>query len=122
MINYTTFFISFHSTGMSTLLYPTKAVPHNNLGHGSSQQAGTQLVGMDIFRFFAIHSPSSKISSEFKSRVKTALKFGNPVSSELTLCTRRYMGFEKFVSHWTPLKNEAGEVGWVVVSLGGVQD
>ena len=77
---------------------------------------------MDIFRFFAVHSPASKISNDFKSKVRTALKFGNAVSLDLTLCTRRYMGFEKFVSHWTPLKNEAGEVEWVVITLGGLQD
>ena len=103
---------------MTTLLYPTKVVPNGNM---PSQQGGS-LVGMDIFRFLAQHSPSSKISSDFKSRVKTALKYGNSVSMDLTLCTRRYMGFEKLVSHWTPLKNEVGEVGWVVVSLGGQQD
>ncbi|KAJ9610043.1 hypothetical protein H2200_006373 [Cladophialophora chaetospira] len=119
VINYSTFFITFHSAGMGSLLYPTKPVPNNNLGHGPN---GGQLVGMDIFRFFATHSPSGKLSSEFKGRVKGALKYGNPVSIDLTLCTRRYMGFEKFVSHWTPLKNEAGEVAWVVVSLGGLQD
>ncbi len=105
---------------MGTLLYPTKAVPNNNLGHNSSQ--GSQIVGMDIFRFLATHSPGSKLSSDFKSGVKGALKYGTAVTRDLTLCTRRYMGFEKFLSHWTPLKNEAGEVSWVVVSLGGLQD
>jgi hypothetical protein len=74
---------------------------------------------MDVFRFLAMHSTASKLGSDFKARVRTALKYGNPISLDLVLCTRRYMGFEKFVSHWTPLKNEAGEVGWVVVSLGG---
>jgi hypothetical protein len=107
---------------MSNLLYPTKAIPNNNLGHPSSTQYASQLVGMDIFRFLATHTPNSKLPSDFKSRVRTALKGGNAVSMDITLCTRRYMGFEQFVSHWTPLKTETGEVGWVVVSLGGMQD
>jgi hypothetical protein len=47
------------------------------------------------------------------------------VSLDAQLCTSRYRGFEKFVVHWTPLKgakeegNKDGEVGWVVVTLGG---
>jgi PAS domain S-box-containing protein len=152
IINYTTFYISFHSPGITTMLYPTKPRaqpvlqthnthtlsksrspphPHHNSGlgpgpgsgpatsTGSSADLAGQIVGMDIFRFLATHSTASKLGSDFKARVRTALKYGNPISLDLVLCTRRYMGFEKFVSHWTPLKNEAGEVGWVVVSLGG---
>ena len=71
---------------------------------------------------FDAHPRSSLIVALDFDSLKSALKFGNAVSLDLTLCTRRYMGFEKFVSHWTPLKNEAGEVGWVVVTLGGLQD
>lgn len=47
---------------------------------------------------------------------------GNPISLDLTLCTRRYMGYERFVAHWTPLKNEVGDVGFVACTLGSVRD
>ena len=30
------------------------------------------------------------------------------------------MGFEKFLTHWTPLKDEGGKVEFVVLTLGGV--
>ena len=122
MINYSTFFISFHSAAMTNLLYPTKAIPNNNLGYSPAVTQNSTLVGMEIFHYLALHSPASKVSSDFKSRVRTALKYGNAVSVDMTLCTRRYVGFEKFISHWTPLKNEVGEVCWVVVSLSGTQN
>ncbi|KIW66816.1 hypothetical protein PV04_06110 [Phialophora macrospora] len=143
IINHTTFYISFHSPGITTMLYPTKPraqpVPQNHSTHtlsksrshphpnsvlgsgpgtGSSADLAGQIVGMDIFRFLATHSAASKLGSDFKTRVRAALKSGKPISLDLVLCTRRYLGFEKFVSHWTPLKNEVGEVGWVVVTLG----
>ena len=111
-MNYSTFFISFHSAGLATLLYPTKPTPNNTI---------SQIVGMDIFRFLSAHSPS-KLSSDFKSRVRTALKMGNAISMDLTLCTRKYMGYERYAIHWTPLKNEVGEVAFVVCTLGGFQD
>lgn len=31
------------------------------------------------------------------------------------------MGIERFVLHWTPLKDEKGEVCWVVLTLGNEQ-
>jgi hypothetical protein len=77
---------------------------------------------MDIFKFFATHCPGSKLQTDFKTRVKAAMKYGHAVSLELTLCTRRYMGFEKFMSHWTPLKNEYAEVTWIVLTLGSAND
>ena len=30
------------------------------------------------------------------------------------------MGFERFVTHWTPLKDEGGGVSFVVLTLGAV--
>ncbi|EXJ58314.1 hypothetical protein A1O7_05739 [Cladophialophora yegresii CBS 114405] len=153
VINYTTFYISFHSSGIASMLYPAKPNPYqtrNNTnsptpnvntlskpqphplspsnsysGPGGGARSGPgssiadQIIGTDIFRFLASHSAGSKLSSDFKARVRAALKHGNAVSLDVTLCTRRYMGFEKFVSHWTPLKGEKGEVGFVVVALGG---
>lgn len=112
VINYTTFLISFHSAAIATMLYPTGPAAPNTV---------FQIVGMDIFRFLSAHS-QSKLSGEFKTRVRSALKVGNAVSLDLTLCTRRHMGYEKFASHWTPLKNEAGEVAFVICALGSFRD
>ncbi|KAK4940162.1 hypothetical protein LTR10_019697 [Elasticomyces elasticus] len=112
VINYSTFYISFYSAGIATMLYPTKPVPKNTV---------SQIVGMDIFRFLEAHA-KSKLGSEFKQRVRTSLKMGHATSMDVTLCTRRHMGFERFATHWTPLKNEAHEVGFVILTLGSYQD
>ena len=98
-------FISFFSAGIVDMLYPSK--PNNG-----------QIVGVDVFRFLNHHANS--LSRDFKSRVKSNLKMGHPISLELHLCTRRYMGFEKFVTHWTPLKDESGKVSFVVLTMGAV--
>lgn len=90
---------------MVDMLYPTKP----NSG---------QIVGVDVFRFLGQHAHS--LSRDFKSRVKGALKMGAAVSLELSLCTRQYHGFEKFVTHWTPVKDEKGKVYFVVLMLGAV--
>lgn len=76
-----------------------------------------QAVGSDIFKFLANHG-SGSLSWDFKSAVKGALKMGQSISLEAKLCARPYMGFEKFILHWTPLKDETGAVQWVVVTLG----
>lgn len=76
-----------------------------------------QAVGSDIFKFLANHG-SGNLSWDFKSAVKGALRVGNAISLDLKLCARPYMGFEKFVLHWTPLKNEHGAVVWVILTLG----
>ncbi len=86
---------------------------------GTTSTPGSQIVGTDIFRFLASRSPG-KVSSEYKSRVRSALKVGNAISMDLTLYTRRGMvpGSERFAVHWTPLKNDDGVVAFVVVTLG----
>ncbi|KAK4993370.1 hypothetical protein LTR66_006049 [Elasticomyces elasticus] len=106
IVNYSTFFITFHSSGIIELLYPVDP----------RSQYQKHVVGTDIFKFLANHA-SGSLTRDFKSRVKAALKVGQPISLDVTLCTRRYMGFEKFIVHWTPLKNDTGEVGWVVLTL-----
>ena len=123
-------YISFHSGGIADLLYPAQA---RQVGYGvyaAPTPPGANhasIAGQDIFKFLTQHSSSASLPSGFKSRVKDALKRGQAISVELTLCTRRYMGFERFAVHWTPLKdaggrNGEGEVQWVVVTLGGAQD
>lgn len=70
-----------------------------------------------MFKFLANHG-SGSVSWDYKSAVKNALRMGQPISLELKLCARPYMGFEVFVLHWTPLKDEVGAVTWVVLTLG----
>ncbi|KAK7901032.1 hypothetical protein LTR67_003318 [Exophiala xenobiotica] len=113
VINYSTMYISFHSAGIATLLYPTKPVPNNTV---------SQIVGMDVFRLLTTHAQSNKLSSDFKNRVRSSMKMGQAVSLDITLCTRRFMGYEKFATHWTPLKNEANEVSFIILTLGSFQD
>lgn len=110
VVDYTSYLIFFYSSGMVDMFQPT--------GTPSSSPPSTQLVGQDVFKFLSTYSKKS-LPSDFKSRVKTSLKDGQAISVELVLSTRRSMGFEKFVLHWTPLKGEEGEVGWVVLTLGG---
>jgi hypothetical protein len=90
---------------MIDMLYPAKP----NSG---------QIVGVDVFRFLSHHANS--MSRDYKSRVKNALKMGAAVSLNLSLCTRQYHGFEKFITHWTPMKDDKGSVRFVALTLGAV--
>ena len=79
----------------------------------------TSFIGNDIFRVLNQHSGTT-ISKDFKNRVRSNLKMGRAVSLDINLATKRSLimrGSEKFVSHWTPLKNEFGATGWVVLTL-----
>ncbi|TKA22964.1 hypothetical protein B0A50_07707 [Salinomyces thailandicus] len=105
VINYSTFLVTFVSAGVVDMLFPIRAK------HYHAQGAGT-----DVFKFLATHS-SGSTSRDFKSNVKNALKMGRAISLDLKLCAKPYMGFETFALHWTPLKNEVGEVGWIVLTL-----
>jgi len=114
VIDSSTFHIAFHSAGLSDLLYPpTQPVPNDEVSQ--------DIIGKDAFRFLTKHS-ACKLSHSFKHRVRAALKAGQAISLDLTLRTRRSMGTEKFTLHWTPLKNEVGKVGFVILMLGGSQD
>lgn len=80
--------------------------------------AGVPVVGSDVFKFLGQHS--SAIGRDFKQRVRAALKAGLALSLDLHLRTRRaivFRGDEKFATHWTPLKDEAGRVNWVVLTM-----
>ncbi len=111
IVNYSTMLIAFISTGIVEMLFPIKAKQQAN--HG-------QAAGTDIFKFLANHGTGS-LNWDFKSQVKGALKSGQAVSLDIKLCAKPYMGFEKFVCHWTPLKDEKGAVAWVVLTLGSDQ-
>lgn len=117
VINAATFVITFHSSGITTALFPTRPLvspADPNVGSSGS------IEGLDVFRFLSSHCPNGKLGGDFKSRVRSSARAGAAVSLEVTLCTNRRMEFEKFVSHWTPLKDGAGEVGFVVCALGSV--
>ncbi|KXL45708.1 hypothetical protein M433DRAFT_58278 [Acidomyces richmondensis BFW] len=107
VINYGTFLIAFASAGILDLLFPIKA----------KQSFPGHPVGTDIFKFLGNHG-SGSVGWDFKSTVKGTLKSGNPISLEYKLCARPHMGFETFVLHWTPLKNEHGAVTWIVLTFG----
>lgn len=94
--------IAFYSAGIVDMLYPTKP----NTG---------QIVGVDIFKFLGHHA--NAMSRDFKTRVKDAMKAGRPISLDVSLCTRQSHGFEKFVTHWTLLKDEIGKVSYVVLTM-----
>jgi hypothetical protein len=98
--------INFFSMNIIDILYGTKPM----IGH---------VVGVNVFSFLEQHAVN--ISRDFKSRVKTSLKAGQPVSLDLNLSTRKFMRYVKFATHWTPLKDEDGQVCYVVVTLGSSQ-
>jgi phototropin len=86
----------------------------------------------DIFKILAEHSLSTAVQRALKLTVRENVKKGNAVSVELGLMTgmeTRRGGFnimgdrravrteEKYVSHWTPLKDEDGRTRWVVLTI-----
>ncbi len=92
----------------------------------------------DIFKVLSEHSSSSSSSSStarvFRETVRSALRVGKAVSVETGLLTgfeeRKGGGWfgggekeglrrveERYVTHWTPLKDEEGRVGWVVLTI-----
>lgn len=110
VVNADTMMIAFYSAGIIDLLYPSK---------GTNQYAN--VVGSDVFKFLGQHSQNT-LSRDYKSRVRNAVRAGNAVSVDLVLCTRRFMGFENFVTHWTPLKTDEGNTAFIVLTLGSMQD
>ena len=78
-------------------------------------------VGNNVFKVLGPHAAS--MPRDYKSRVKSSLKSGRAVSAELNLVTKRsviYRRSERFATHWTPLKDEMGNVKWVVTTLASV--
>ncbi|KAK8019068.1 hypothetical protein PG990_004206 [Apiospora arundinis] len=99
-----TFVIHFYSEGVSEMLHP-------------GNTAGL-VTGQEVFRFFKTNMVSKE--SDYRSRVRLAVRNGQPLSVEIRLQTRRsalYRGDERFVTHWTPLKDESSATEWVVVTL-----
>ena len=76
------------------------------------------ILGNNIFKFLAQHTTT--LPREFKSKVQYALKNGLSISASISLFTRRSLARradDKFFTHWTPTKDELGNVKYVVVTL-----
>ncbi|KAF2770340.1 hypothetical protein EJ03DRAFT_335544 [Teratosphaeria nubilosa] len=107
ILHHSSYDIAFASSGVVDALYPIKA----------KTVTGVRAIGMDIFKFLDSYS-SASVNSDFKSAVKGSLKAGRAISLELKLCAEPHGVFEVFKLHWTPLKDEAGAVAWIVLTLG----
>lgn len=99
-----TWVISFYSEGVTEVLNPA-----NNVA---------LMVGQDVFRFFKQNMVGKEM--DYRSRVRNAVRMGSPISIELRLQTLRsakFRGDERFITHWTPLKDQNAGCHWVVVTL-----
>ncbi|OHF02562.1 hypothetical protein CORC01_02257 [Colletotrichum orchidophilum] len=105
IVSYDSFIIKFYSEGVLEMLHPA----NNTVG---------LVAGQEVFRFFKQNMVNHQ--SDYKTRVRNALRIGAPISVEVRLQTRRsalFRGDERFVTHWTPLKDEKSMVHWAVVTL-----
>ncbi|KAF6813814.1 Aureochrome1 [Colletotrichum sojae] len=105
VVSYDSFVIRFYSEGVMEMLHPA----NNTVG---------LVAGQEVFRFLKQNMVNHQ--SDYKARVRNALRQGAPVSVEVRLQTRRsalFRGDERFQTHWTPLKDEKSAVRWVVVTM-----
>ncbi|KAK0129223.1 hypothetical protein ONS95_001158 [Cadophora gregata] len=95
----------------------------------------THIYNKDIFKVFSefSNSASSSVNKVFKQTVRDALKMEQAVSVETGLLTgfeeKKGTGWfggekeglrrveERYVTHWTPLKDQDGRVKWVVLTI-----
>jgi len=102
-----------------------------NLPNGSI----VPIFNKDVFKILGEHSSwSNSTSKVFKDKVRSEIGKGNALSVEIGLMTgyeeRKQGSFrmggsdkklvrveEKYVCHWTPLKDEEGLVKWVVLTI-----
>ncbi|KAK2009740.1 hypothetical protein LZ32DRAFT_564169 [Colletotrichum eremochloae] len=105
VVSYDSFIIRFYSEGVLDMLHPA----NNTVG---------LVAGQDVFRFLKQNMLNHQ--SDYKTRVRSAMRAGAPVSVEVRLQTRRsaqFRGDEKFMTHWTPLKDEKSAVHWIVITM-----
>ncbi|KAK1979886.1 hypothetical protein LZ30DRAFT_724870 [Colletotrichum cereale] len=105
VVSYDSFVIRFYSEGVLEMLHPA----NNTVG---------LVAGQDVFRFLKQNMVNNQ--ADFKTRVRTGMRAGAPVGAEVRLQTRRsaqFRGDEKFMTHWTPLKDEKSAVRWIVVTM-----
>ncbi|KAL8839399.1 MAG: hypothetical protein Q9170_001738 [Blastenia crenularia] len=105
VISYDSFTIQFYSLGIADTL-------------GITNRTNQDFVGNNVFKFLAQHTAA--LPKEFKSKVKVALRQGQPITASVNLFTLRSLarnGDDKFYTHWTPCKDEKGAVKYAVVTL-----
>ncbi|KAL8974494.1 MAG: hypothetical protein Q9197_001256 [Variospora fuerteventurae] len=105
VISYDSFTIHFYSLGIADVL-------------GITNRSNNEFVGNNIFKFLGQHTAT--LPREFKSKVKEALRQGQSISASLNLFTLRSLarhGDDKFYTHWTPCKDEGGNIKYLVVTL-----
>ncbi|KAI8293938.1 hypothetical protein K4K59_005407 [Colletotrichum sp. SAR11_240] len=105
VLSYDSFIIRFYSEGVMEMLHPA----NNTIG---------LVTGQEIFRFFKQNMVNHQ--SDYKARVRSAIRSGSPISMEIRLQTRRsalFRGDEKFMTHWTPLKDDKSAVHYVVLTM-----
>ena len=75
-------------------------------------------VGNDVFKFLSQHTAS--LSRDFKFKVKESMRVGMAISANINLLTLRSLtrrAEDRFVTHWTPLKDERGAVRQIILTL-----
>lgn len=83
--------------------------------------ADSQIVGSDIFKFLGHHATS--VTKDYRSKVRAALRWGQAISVDIHVSTRRsamFRGDEKFSTHWTPLKDDHAITTFVVLTMGSL--
>ncbi|KAI6713256.1 hypothetical protein PZA11_001891 [Diplocarpon coronariae] len=116
--------VQFYSPGVIDMLGLN--LPNGSVAH---------IYNRDIFKVLSEFSTSSSssVNRTFKQTVKDALKLGEAISVETGLLTgfeetRRRGLFgdregglrrvvERYITHWTPLKDQDGRVKWVVLTI-----
>lgn len=111
VIHADTMTITHHSSGITDLIFPAR----------SPNGQEVPMLSQDVFRWLAQHA-SGNFSKEYKMSVKSALRVGAAISLDISLNTKRSRGLETFATHWTPLKDDRGAVGYVILMLASVQD
>ncbi|CZT00993.1 related to nonphototropic hypocotyl protein 1 [Rhynchosporium graminicola] len=116
--------VQYYSPGVIDMLCLN--LPNGGIAH---------IYNKDIFKVFSEFSTSSSqsVSKAFKQTIRDSLKMGQAVSVETGLLTgleeRKGGGWfggekegirrveERYVTHWTPLKDQEGIVKWVVLTI-----
>jgi len=107
VISYPDYIIRYHSAAAADIFNP------RNVG-------GRLLVGSDVLHYIN-SNVTAPIRKPTRSRLKAALSAGHAVSIDIYTETKRltaFRGDDKFVVHWTPIKDENAAVAYVVLTFG----
>ncbi|KAG8533409.1 uncharacterized protein KY384_002192 [Bacidia gigantensis] len=108
VVSYDNFLIQHYSQGIVDTL-------------GIEARTDHDFVGSNIFKFLGNHTTT--LPREFKSKVQYAIKHGQAISASISLFTLSSLARradDKFFTHWTPTKDEKGNVKYVIVTLSSV--